>query len=456
MFPSRRSLQQSSVHALKRWGVLLVVGLALLVRLAAAWEVNATSPDSPVRLRADEPGYDNLARELLAGEGLSWPGRVPLYPAWLAGLHYVTGYSYARGIYIQCFVGALAVWLTFVLGRELFGRTAGLLAAFGAAVNIVLVHQSVRFLSEVLFTPLVLAVAIAFVRALHSPTMGRFAWVGLWIGLANLVRPTLVAFPLGAAAAMMYVLGPRRAMRPVAALLVAATLTILPWVIRNHVKHGAVYPLATSNAILWQGSPEYFHLIRSEGYTYLDVWNKVIYGPGNEGNDPGTIEGDRYWTRRALRSIAAEPLVYLRFCLEKSVTYWIGDPNADWGDTFVFNYRALRDWGYSRAVTAQYMLARAFPLVAFAALLWLRPYWPRLLPVLTILAYCTLLHAFTHAEARLSDPLHPLLLVIFAAGVCAASGARVTPDDGSGATASRPACFTIRRPRGAGLSTRWD
>jgi len=32
----------------------------------------------------------------------------------------------------------------------------------------------------------------------------------------------------------------------------------------------------------------------------------------------------------------------------------------------------------------------------------------------SILAYCTLLHAVTHAEERLSEPLHPLLLVIVA------------------------------------------
>jgi hypothetical protein len=405
-----------------RWGVLLVVGLGLFVRLVAAWEVNSTRPDTPARLSADEPGYDNLARELLRGEGLSWPGRVPLYPVWVAGLHAVTGYSYARGLYVQCLVGALAVWLTFVLGRDLFSPATGMLAALGAAVSIVLVQQSVRLLSEVLFTPLVLAVAIGFVRAMQSPAMGRFARVGIWIGLANLVRPTLVAFPLAAVAVIAWRIGARRGAGHAAALLVAATLVVLPWVIRNHVKHGAFYPLATSNAILWQGSPEYFHLVRRDGFTYLDVWNKVLYGPGNEGHDPGSIDGDRYWTRRAARSITAEPFVYVRFCMEKAVTYWIGDPNADWNDTFVFNYRALREWGYSRAATAQYMLARAFPLAAFAALVWLRPHWGRLLPVLAILAYCTLLHAITHAEARLSEPLHPLLLVVFAAGVCSALG----------------------------------
>jgi hypothetical protein len=399
--------------------VVLVVCLGLFLRLHASWEKNQRRSDTPARLSADEPGYDNLARELLEGQGLSWPGRVPLYPAWVAGLHYVTGYSYARGIYVQCLIGALAVWLTFVLGRDCIGPVVGIIAALGAAVDVILVGQSVRYLSEILFTPLVVAVAIAFGRALRQPTAARFVWTGVWIGIANLVRPTLLVFPFMAVLAVAYVLGVRRTLRPAAVLLITSTAIVTPWVIRNYVKYHAIYPLATSNAILWQGSPEYYHLLRDKGYTYLDVWNKVLYGPGSEGNDPGSIEGDRYWTRRALRSIAAEPLVYLRFCLEKAITYWIGDPNADWGDSYLFDYRAVRRWGLSRFATVQWVLARGFPLLVFATLLFLRPYWRCLLPLLSIIAYCTLLHAITHAEARLSDPLRPLLFVIFAAGVCA-------------------------------------
>ncbi len=175
-----RVLMRMLAGTLKRPGALLIliICLGLAVRLYAAWEMNAEKPDTPARLHADEPGYDALARGLLAGEGLTWPGRVPLYPVWVAGLHSVTGYSYAAGIYIQCLVGALAVWLTFL---------------------------------------------------------------------------------------------------------------------------------------------------------------------------------------------------YLRFCLEKAVTYWIGDPNADWGDSYIFDYHALRNWGFSRSKTVQHLLSRAFPLVAFASLFWLRP-----------------------------------------------------------------------------------
>jgi hypothetical protein len=394
--------------------VALVVCLGFALRLQAARSWNASRPDAPTRLTADEPGYDRLARGLLDGRGFIWPGRVPLYPLWIAALHRVTGFSYARAIYYQCILGALAVALTFVLGRQVFGTAAGLIAAFGAAVDIVLITQSVRFLSEILFTPAVIVLAISFTHALASPSIRRFGWVGFWIGVANLIRPTFVAFPLGAALVVGVMYRSRRSAVWLGVVAVVSCVVVLPWMVHNYMRYGAVYPLATSNAILWQGSPEYYHLIRDRGYTYLDVWNKVIYGPGNEGHDAGSIEGDRYWTARALRSIAREPLLYARFCLEKAVTYWIGDPNADWGDSFIFNYHALRWLGMSRSTTAQYMLWRAFPILAFASLLMLRGAYRRLAGILSILAYCTLLHAVTHAEVRLSEPLHTLLLVIVA------------------------------------------
>jgi hypothetical protein len=109
--------------------------------------------------------------------------------------------------------------------------------------------------------------------------------------------------------------------------------------------------------------------------------------------------------------------VYVRFCLEKAVTYWLGDPNADWGDTWIFNYRALSAWGFSRAYTAQMMASRALALLVIPALLVLGGRLTRASAVLHLLAYCTLLHALTHAEARLSDPLHPLLFVILGGAV---------------------------------------
>lgn len=402
------------------WLLLAVLTWGVCLRLDAAAVWNGHRPNDASRLVGDEPNYDNLARELLAGWGFTWPGRVPLYPLWLAGVYWLTGGSYAAVPYVQIVLGVAVIALTFALGRRLFGFWAGLLAAALAANSYILIQQGLHLLSEALYTPALLMVALSLDQAVQEPRPARLAWAGFWVGVANLVRPMLFLFPLAAGVLFVAALGPRRAWRAALVYAAAAMLVVAPWLVRNYQRYGAWFALQTSNAILWQGSPEYYHLVRDEGYTYMRIWDEVLYGEGWRERDPNSVAGERYWTARALSSIRAEPAVYLRFAAEKAVTYWIGDPGADWNDTYPFNFQALREIGFTQKDAVLVSIARALPLAAGLCLLGLRRHWRRLLPVLAALGYATLLHAATHAEARLSEPLQPLLLVLLAGAAASA------------------------------------
>ena len=412
----------------RRWHLLGLALLALAVRLHAAWVWNATRPNSAARLRGDERGYDSLAIDLVAGLGITWPGRTPLYPLWLAAVRLATNGSYDAVPYVQAVVGAVAAPLTYLLARRYFGPGTALAAGLWVAVFRVLVQQSLLFQSEVLFTPMVLVVALSLDDALRGAgregAARRFAWAGLAIGVSDLIRPTLILFPAVVALAAVLRAGVRRGARLALVQAAVVALVIAPWMARNWYRYHAVLPLATSNAILWQGSPEYYHLTHDRGYTYLDVWEKVIYGGDDDAPDPGEIEGEAYWRARAIRSIRAEPLVYLRYAAEKAVTYWTGDHNADWGDTHVFNARALQAWGLSRREIAETFVARLLVFPALLAAVLLRRRWRELLPVYALLVYATLLHAATHAEARLSDPFQPLLIVLVTGAAATLLGGR--------------------------------
>jgi hypothetical protein len=267
----------------RRLALAALTLLALLLRFHAVYRRQLTAPNSPARLRGDERGYDALARELLAGEPLSWPGRTPGYPAWLAALHRLGGGSYDFIGYAQAVPGALVVPLTYLLARRWFAAPAALGAAALAAVSHPLVYQATLLQSEVLFTPLVLLVVFALDSALAAadagrPATGRVAWAGALVGLADMVRPTLILFPAFAALVLVARLGVRRGARYAAVYAAAVALVVAPWTARNWQRYHVLLPLATSNAILWQGSPEYYHLTHDRGYKYLDVWNKVLYG----------------------------------------------------------------------------------------------------------------------------------------------------------------------------------
>ena len=396
----------------QRWSVIVVVLLGLLARMHEARTFNRIWPDSAASLRGDEPGYNNTALELLAGLGFTWPGRVPLYPIWLAGVHWMTGTSYHGARYVQSFLGAVTVLLTYLLGRRVFGHTAGLLAALFAAASLVLIHQSSHLLSEVLFTPTVLLTVLVLWRAFETGALWRFALAGALVGVTALIRPTLLFFPVFLVVIFVFVDRSREMLRRGLVLTGATLVVISPWLIRNRLHYDAWFPLATSNAILWQGSPEYYRLIHDYGYTYDRIWSEVIYGPNWREHDPTSIEGDRYWTARALRSIRDDPLTYLRFSAEKLVTFWTGDPNADWNNERVFSYPALRRVGFTHSQAVAVIIARVLPLLVVFAIAILWKDRRRLFPIYGVLLYCTLLHAATHAEARLSEPLQPFLLIL--------------------------------------------
>lgn len=118
--------------------------------------------------------------------------------------------------------GALTVGVTFLVGRRLFGQTAGLLAAALLAVNgaHVLVSSHVAWSNCV--TPLFTTTAIwLLLRALDAPGNAlRLALAGLAWGLALQTHPSVMAFLVGAAVYALW-RDPRLPLRPGAWLAVA-------------------------------------------------------------------------------------------------------------------------------------------------------------------------------------------------------------------------------------------
>jgi len=392
--------------------LILMLGFVLRFYTAANW--NACHPDSAARLIGDEYHYDHLARSVWHGNGFDWPGRTPLYVLLLTAIYWLTDGSYSAVAYLQIPLGLLTIWLSFYLTKTLFGHGAGLLAALLSACSYTLIHQSLHLLTEIMYTPALLIVAFALLKAFRQVSIRHCMWLGLWIGLSNLIRPTLVLFPLFITL-LLIVIYRKQALWPGIACLLTALLVVTPWVVHNYVRHHAFFPmLAPSNAILWQGSPEYYHLLRDQNYSYLRVWYEVIYGPGWQAHDPMSASGDRWWTQRAFTSIAKEPHIYLLYATEKLVTFWIGDPEADWNSSHVFDYNALREIGLIALDAKLVMIMRAIPLLALLAGLFLYRGWRILLPIYSLLIYATLLHAATHAEVRLSEPFQPLLFVLIA------------------------------------------
>lgn len=159
------------------------------------------------------------------------------------------------------------------------------------------------------------------------------------------------------------------------------------------------------------GGTEYYHLVNDQGYSYQRVWTEVIFGPGWQAHDPSSVEGEKWRTARAIRSIKSEPGTYLWYAAEKLGTFWVGDAHADWANSRVFNFVEMSKY-FSRRKLFMIAASRGLPIIGLLAVLVLWRQSRRLVPLYAILIYVTLLHASTHAEFRLSSPFQPILMVL--------------------------------------------
>jgi 4-amino-4-deoxy-L-arabinose transferase-like glycosyltransferase len=412
-----------------------IVVVAVAVRLWRVLDANADAPNSADRLFGDEPDYDNLARGLLDGRWFDYPARLPLYPVFVAGVHLVSGRDYDVLLYVQAVVGAGAVVLTWWLGRRVVGPGAGLVAAVIVALHRGLAAEAARVHSENLYTPALLGFLILLERARTGRTLRVWAGAGVALGVVNLIRPSAFGLPIALGVGLLVVERDRRsALRSVAVLGAASLVTIAPWTAHNAVRYDTFLPLSTSVAVLWQGSPEYYDLYQ-DGRSYLSIWRTELNPEENGGHLPGSIDGDRWFTRRALDSIRDRPLVYAEYSAQKALWYWIGHPSADWYGGRFFSPRSLhRYWPWWEVVWI--LGSRLLPVAGAVALGATLRERRRLWPFYAVLTYFTLLHALLWAELRLNEPMLPLVAIVVGAAVTRVwsrrdRAARVSPAPGA-------------------------
>ena len=392
--------------------LVLITILGLALRLLAAAETNGRLPDTPDRLIGDEVGYDWMARELLAGSFFPWPGKTPIYPMLVAASYWLFGYSFVSLLYFQAVVGASLIPLTFALARRLAGRPAALLAAGIVAIHPVLIRQGMNLLSELAFTPLLVVLAIALVWASARPSMLRFGLAGVALALLSLTRPAALYAVFILPLLLPAALGWKRRCGFSFVTAAAMALVIAPWSLHNFRQFHAFIPLSVSSAVLWQGSPEYYHLMEDH-WTFTQMWSTYLDPDNNGGIDPFSVAGSHYFTHRAIASIESDPLTYAWYSVQKAAYFWIGHPMADW--EWPFNNAALREYYPPLWQYWSIYLGRGFAVLGLLVLFAAWRDWPRWRVLVGLIGYFWAFHAATYAEARFSEPLDPFLAVFIAA-----------------------------------------
>ena len=287
--------------------------MAILVSAAfRLWSLELLSGRVP---DGDAPYYLAIAQNMLSGRGivLDYPDAMhnmratypPLYPTLLAGVGLIIPLTLPVIAAVNTAFDFACAWLMSRLGKDLGEAPAGSLAAALYIVWPTNLGMAAVARKEPLIAVLVMALLVVLVRTVTRGRWHHAALYGVLTGLLALTQPGLLFLPVLFALVVLPSFPDWRrwlAMMGVAAG--CATLTLLPWWIRNWLLLHRFVPLtAAAGYSLWVGS--------------TPMGNGTWTQPPIEFRRGDEFQMSAALAVEAKRIIASDPVGYLVHCVVK-------------------------------------------------------------------------------------------------------------------------------------------
>ncbi len=269
-----------------RAAIWMIVAVALVARIAVI------AADTGYVPQQDAWDYDRHARSIAEGDGYppsyyaadGGPSalRAPGYPYFLGFVYSFTGNSITAGRIANALLGALAVWLIYLIVRRLWGARPALVAAAIAAVFPPLVLLSRDLLSESLFIALELGTVLCVLEYRRLRHLRWAAAAGLLGGLAALTRNPGPALAIPVLVGL-WVFRPRlsrAALKAPALALAVMVLAVLPWTIRNAVEFDSFVPITSGTGFASAGT---YNELSYRDQTHPAAWRTPRIVPEDAG-----------------------------------------------------------------------------------------------------------------------------------------------------------------------------
>ena len=184
----------------------------------------------------------------------------------LAGTYWAFGeYRYIYLRVIQAIITSFGCLLMFLIGRELFSRRIGLIAAFLYAIYLPIAYLSTWPLHDALMPFITLVSLYFFIKAVQTKAIKFYILSALVIGISCYFQPSTFLLPLFFGLGLfIYNLGKSNfrehianAAKVTAIMMAVLVLVLSPWIARNYYVTGKVMVLMRSSGP-WQGMWEGF------------------------------------------------------------------------------------------------------------------------------------------------------------------------------------------------------
>lgn len=266
---------------------------------------------------------DDFARTFLASGSYGFlPGTPsaytqPLYGFFLVPLYWIFNRSWLTVGLAQIGVACVTALLVYELGRRYVSGRAGLVAAVVATLQPYLVWHDVHMNREILDHFLAAATVFLTLQAAERFTPARGAALGVVLGLAILGNVRLEALPL-VILAYLFLRG-RRSLLAAGAVLAAAALVVMPWVVRNRADVGC-WAVTTDARALWKAN-------NLNTYATLKSGQWIDHVPQPKSFPPTPQDVYEHWLATG-RVTPYDECAQVDMFERKVISFWVNHPGA--------------------------------------------------------------------------------------------------------------------------------
>lgn len=321
--------------------LLLILTLALLIRVLITFFIfNDSDPvgDTQYHLYAvniaEGKGFliDNFP-EIEAGETVWSTGldvlysfKPPLYPFFLASIYSVFGPNFIIVRIIQAILGTLTCLVVFHIAKKIFDEKVGLIAALILALYPYHIWQGTRISDIALFSFLLALSLLSLCNVAERASCKNLVLSGVFIGLAILCRSNMIAF-IPFIALWLWLLFFRTktlAVKSISLIYVFIILTLLPWIIRNHIVHEQPVFLGTNGGYtFWQAHNQYTEkYIKRRSDLDPIVSKEKLNWEARGVYDLSESDRDRWFFKEGFKFISDHPLDAVKLAWLKFLSLW--------------------------------------------------------------------------------------------------------------------------------------
>lgn len=312
--------------------LFIICSVGLLLRLAYVFETK----EMPFiqNLFSDSKIYHEWGEEIAKGDLIGQEAffMAPFYPYFLAAIYLIFGHSIHLVRLIQVVISTFNIVLVYLIGRKIFSRRVGYIAALITSIYSVFIFYSGAILAETLQTFFASLLILSLTTAKKEKFENKWFVSGILLGVLAIFRANILLFFFGA---VIWLLIQRKLntvlrekfVKTIIYFTLGTAIPISMIVVRNFiVTHDLVILTSNGGINFYLGnnpnSPGVF--VNPTEFDYYSDLSGQKYAEKILGRDLKPSEASNYWFERGLEFIINNPFDAAALTIKK-LTMFIGE-----------------------------------------------------------------------------------------------------------------------------------